>query len=112
MRREEDWKEFLTEDARKVLAELIDAAKKHRAAYQQADDTKIAQVWSALIEIRKDLQETRELINKLVFPWKAIVEAGEAQKRKTIERIVTEIIKPTEAEREVVKRLVDSLMKF
>lgn len=111
--KEEDWKDFLSEDSRAILAELLDSIKKHRGAYTRAEDVKVAQLWCALVEMKKEFKETTKMIEKLQEPFKAIVAIGEAEKRKAIEKLITEIVRPEEvAEREATQKLVDSLMKF
>jgi len=111
--KEEDWKDLLSEDAKKTLAELLDKTKQHRGAYTQADDVKIAQLWTALVELRKEMAEFTDVVKRIEEPFKAIVAIGEAEKRKAIERLVVEIVKPEEeAQREATQKLVDSLMKF
>jgi len=108
-----DWKEMLDPQTKEVLKELIERAAYHRHAYTQADDVKIAQLWAALAEISKDLKEIKEMLGKLEQPFKAIIEVGEAEKRKAIERLIEEIIKPVDQEtKEAAKKLVDTLMKF
>jgi hypothetical protein len=49
----DDWKDKLPEDTRKILTELIGSIKKNRYAYENADDSQIAQLWVALAEIKK-----------------------------------------------------------
>lgn len=112
-KKKEDWKEDLSEDAQKTLTELIEGTKKYRAAYNSADDAQIAQLWTALVEIKKGLDETNSLLKKVQEPFKAIVSVGEEEKRKTVERLITEIIKPSDEQtQEATKKLVESLMKF
>ena len=109
----EDWKEFLSEDAQKTLSELFDMTKKHKGAYMHAEDVKIAQLWCALVELRKQNAELIELVKRLEEPFRAIVSIGEAEKKKTIEKLMEEIVKPeTEEEKEATQKLVESLMKF
>ncbi|MCS7093915.1 MAG: hypothetical protein RMJ18_01910 [Candidatus Aenigmarchaeota archaeon] len=108
-----DWKELLEPKTKEVLKELIERAAYHRHAYSQADDVKIAQLWAAIAEISKDLKEIKEVLGKVEQPFKVIVEIGEAEKKKTIEKIIEEIIRPSDqASQEAVKKLVDTLMKF
>jgi hypothetical protein len=110
---EQDWKELLAKDAQQVLAELLERTKDHKAAYMQAEDVKVAQLWTALVEMRKDMACYEQLIERVVGPFKAIVEVGEVEKRKAIERIVRDIVKPAAPEEEeATKKLVESLMKF
>lgn len=110
---ETDWKDYLSRDAQQVLAELLESARDHKGAYMQADDVKVAQLWVALIEMKKEMDQLKEWVMKSTAPWQAIVEVGEVEKRHAIERLVRDIIKPTEPEQEEASRkLVESLMKF
>lgn len=113
MVREKDWKEHLSEEAQSILSRLLDMTKKYRYAYKQADDVKVAQLWTALVEIQKEIHELKEILGKIEEPFKVIVSVGEAEKRKAIERLVAEIVKPTDEEtKKATQKLVDSLMKF
>jgi hypothetical protein len=110
---EQDWKELLARDAQQVLAELLDRTRDHKAAYMQAEDVKVAQLWTALVEMRKDMACYEQLIEKVIGPFRAIAEAGEVEKRKAIGRIVRDLLKPAAPEEEeATKKLVESLMKF
>jgi hypothetical protein len=112
-RRKEDWKEFLSDDAKKTLSDLFDSAKKHKGAYLNSSDVKVAQLWSAMVELKKDIDEFKKVLGKMQEPLKTIVSIGEAEKKRTIERLVGEIIRPTDKEtQEATKKLVESLMKF
>jgi hypothetical protein len=109
---ETDWKELLREEDQQVLAELFDKAKDKKCAYCQADDVKVAQLWSAMIELKKELNEQKAMISRVEQPFRAIVEMGEIEKKKTVERLVRELLKPEPDQEEATKKLVDSLMKF
>ncbi len=109
----EDWKEFLTDDAKQILASLLESTKKHKGAYIQSDDVKIAQLWSALIEMKKEIENMKAMVARVEGPFRAIVSVGEAAKKKAIEQLVSEIVRPTDMEsQEATKKLVESLMKF
>src|SRR3989344_6048024 len=113
LKKKEDWKSNLDDESKQVLSEILDSTKKHRYAYNSADDVKISQLWTALVELKKELQKTNELLGKVQEPWKAIVSVGEEEKRKTVEKLVQEIIKPVdETTQEATQKLVESLMKF
>jgi len=108
-----DWKDNLNDDAHVILSDIIDSTKKHRCAYSSSDDVKTAQLWTALVEMKKQLDETTCLLKKVEMPFRAIIEIGEEEKKKTIEKIVNEIIEPAdEATQEASRKLVESLMKF
>lgn len=110
---ERDWKELLAPENQRTLAEMFETAKRHKSAYMQAEDVKVAQLWCALVEMQKTLDEIKQTVEKVTGPFKAIVAVGEAEKRRAIERVVREIVKPTEeATEEATKKLVESLMKF
>lgn len=109
----EDWKEFLSDDAKKTLADVFDSTKKHRGAYLGAGDVKVAQLWCAFVELKKEVEELKKVLGKVQEPLRAIVSIGDAEKKRTIERVIAEIIKPTdEPTQEATKKLVESLMKF
>ncbi len=108
-----DWKDNLTDEAQEILAGLLESTRKHKCAYCSADDVKTAQLWSALIEIKKELDETNSLLRKVEAPFRTIIEIGNEEKKKTIEKLVTDMIKPAdETTQEATKKLVESLMKF
>jgi hypothetical protein len=109
----DDWKDLLPRKDQEMLAELLDSTRDYRAAYMQADDVKVAQLWTALIEFKKECHEIKEMVEKVAMPFKAIVEMGDMEKRKAIERVVRDFLKPTEPEQEeATRKLVDSLMQF
>jgi len=107
-----DWKECLSPEDQSKLAEIFEMAKKQKCAYLCADDVKVAQLWCALLEMKKELDQLKETCEKTQLPFKAIVEIGEIEKRKTIEELVKEIIKPEAGQEEATQKLVESLMKF
>jgi hypothetical protein len=107
-----DWKECLTAEDQRILAEIFETTKKHKCSYMCADDVKIAQLWCDLLEMKKENDKLKETVEKVQLPFKAIAEIGEAEKRKTIERLLVEILKPEPEHEEATQKLVNSLMKF
>jgi len=113
MAENEDWKEFLSPEAQKTLSDLLNAAKRHKGAYMQAEDVKVAQLWAALVEMKSQLDCIQCAQVKSEGPFRAIVEMGEAEKRKAIERVMREMIRPEDdSAEEATQKMVDSLMKF
>lgn len=111
--KKDEWVECLREEDKKILKELLGLAAKNRCAYIQAKDVRIAQIWCALIELKKQLDEQGKLIEKLTQPFRKIVEIGEAEKRKAIRKIVSSLVQPkTEEEKKSIEELVETLMKF
>lgn len=110
---EKDWKEFLCEDIKVYMAELIEEAKKNRCAYMQADDVKVAQLWCALAEVSKRLKGVEAKLDKIESAIKVITEIGEIAKREAIRERMRDVLKPkTAEEKEKVERIVDTLMEF
>jgi len=92
---------------------LIERAKKHRAAYMQADDVKVAQVWSALTEVSKQIKKIEERLARIEDLARGFKEIGEVAKREAIKERVSDVFKPkTSKEREHVEKIVESLMEF
>ncbi len=52
-----EWKTLLGKEDEERLNELIKSAAKHREAYSKAENIKIAQLWCALLEMRKQQEE-------------------------------------------------------
>jgi len=110
---ERDWKELMCEKAQAELAELIEKAKKHRCAYMQADDVKVAQLWAALTEVSRQLKDIECRLARMECVAKGFTEMAEITKKETLRERVSDIFKPkTSKERETVDKVVDSLMEF
>jgi len=109
---DKDWKDYLDDESKAILAEIFDKSKKHQLAYLEAEDVKVAQLWTAILELSRDIKKMKDAVNVLKEPFKAIVAIGEAEKRRTIERIVRDMLKPEMEQEEATQKLVDSLMKF
>ena len=110
---EADWKELLSGKAQVELAELIEKARQHRSAYMQADDVKVAQLWTALTEIAMDLKAIRESLNKIEIFARGFAQIGDLAKREAIKEKISDLVKPkTSREREEVEKIVDTLMEF
>ena len=63
--------------------------------------------------MKKEMESFKVLFGKLEEPFKAIVEVGEAAKKRAIQQLVSDIIKPVdEGSQMATQRLVESLMKF
>jgi hypothetical protein len=110
---EKDWKDFLSRDAQQILSELFENTRDYKGAYMQAEDVKVAQLWCALIEVMKECADVKRQLEMLKGPFRGIVEVGEAEKKKAIERIVRDVVKPMDEDsEEATRKLVESLMKF
>jgi 5'-deoxynucleotidase YfbR-like HD superfamily hydrolase len=110
---ERDWKELMSEESQVELADLIEKTKKHRSAYMQADDVKVAQLWAALTEVSKSVKMLECKLCKIEGMIKEFREIGETAKKDALRERIGDIFKPkTSKEREQVEKVVDSLMEF
>jgi cell pole-organizing protein PopZ len=110
--KEEDWKCCLSPEDQEVIAEMLEKTKWKKCAFMQADDVKIAQAWCALIDLKKEINQLRVTVEKTEAPFKDMATMGDIEKRKAIERIVRDMLKPEPDQEEATQRLVDSLMQF
>ena len=109
---EEDWKCCLAPEDQEVIADLLENTKWKKGAFMQADDVKVAQVWCALVDMKKEIIKLRAAVEKTEAPFKDIASMGEIEKRKAVERLIRDILKPEPHQEEATQRLVDSLMEF
>ena len=107
---EKDWKSLLREDAKILLSEIFEQTKKHRGAYSYAKDVKHAQLWCAIVELKRELRELNERIKKLEETLGPILSVSDEEKRKTIEKLIEEFV-PSKEKKEKEK-IVESLMKL
>lgn len=110
---EKDWKEYLYEDFQAEIADLLERTKKHRSAYMQADDVKVAQLWCALGEMLKQLKDVDSRVKRLEIAIQAFIGMGDVAKRELFREKLRDIFKPkTPEEKEQVDKIVESLMEF
>lgn len=110
---EKDWKEYLCEDIKVDMVELLEIAKRNRCAYMQADDVKVAQLWVAVAEMHKEQRKLEERLEKIETAVKAIAEMGDVAKREALREKMRETLKPkTAEEKEKIEKIVDTLMEF
>lgn len=88
--KKEDWKESLSIEAEQELNQILEAVKKHRCAYKEAENVQVAQLWCGLIEIKR-------IIGKL------------DERLSYIETVLNGLFKTRDEEKD---KLVKSLMKF
>lgn len=81
--KKKDWKQFLNVDDEKILNDFITKTLKHRGAYKNSQDVKSAQLWCAILEIRKE----NLILQKKVQDYEQMFEAMfDKMKKKDEER--------------------------
>ncbi len=58
----DDWKQLLSPEDEARLNDVLKRVARHRGAYKNAHDVKNAQLWAAILELRK---ENQALLNRL-----------------------------------------------
>src|SRR3989338_3794687 len=62
-----NWKKRLSSEDESKLNDLIERSSVHRSAYLVAEDVEIAQLWCALVEMKKETSGIRERISKIEY---------------------------------------------
>jgi hypothetical protein len=89
----DDWKQLLPPEDEAKLNEILKRTNKYRTAYRNAQDVKTAQLWTALLEVRK---ENQALVNRL----------------RKVEEIFDAIRSRVRQQEDAEKELLESLEKF
>lgn len=108
-----DWTHFLSPEASSLLRSMLEAAYNHRDAYFRADDIKNAQLWSAIIELKRQINDLNEKIENM-RPKETHREfkLGTAQDSVVLNKIRAMMQPTVEDSKEAKDALVNSLMKF
>lgn len=62
---QDDWKRSLNAKDEAQMNDLLRITAKHRAAYRSAHDVKVAQLWAAVLELSKMLNERTQQRDEL-----------------------------------------------
>ena len=89
----DDWKQLLSPEDEAKLNDILKRIAKYRGAYKNAHDIKNAQLWSAILELRK---ENQALLNRL----------------KKTEFIIDGMKERVKQQEKDEKELIESLEKF
>ena len=89
----DDWKQLLPPEDEAKLNDILKRTAKYRTAYRSAHDVKTAQIWTAMLEVRK---ENQALLNRL-------------KKMEDVFNAVKDRIKKQE---DTEKELIESLENF
>lgn len=74
MKKIDDWKQFLGPEDEKRLNDILKDVQKHRVAYRQSKDIKTAQLWAALLELRKENQRLTKKLEQMQYIFDGMVE--------------------------------------
>ncbi len=75
----DDWKQQLPPEDEAKLNEILKRTSKYRSAYRNAHDVKTAQLWTALLEVRKENQALLNRLKRMEFIFDGIKERVKKQ---------------------------------
>ncbi len=84
----EDWKENLSLEAAAELEDLLKKVQKHRCAYKQAPEVQIAQLWCALIEIRREIKELEQRLSRIEDLLNILFRGYEKQREELLKSLI------------------------
>ena len=87
LKRTNDWKEFLSYQDEERLNEILKKVAKYRGAYKNADDVKMAQMWCAVLDLKKENLILQKRLNKLQFFFDGMLERVRKQESEDMEMI-------------------------
>jgi hypothetical protein len=108
-----DWTHFLDASSVEHLRHILMDAYKHREAYFRATDIKNAQLWAALLEMHKKIEELTEQVDKMK-PKQTLREfvQDKPDEKEVLSRIRSSMQKRPEDSPEATNALINSLMRF
>jgi hypothetical protein len=77
-----DWKQYLSAEDEEKLNEILIKVAKHRGAYKNADDVKVAQLWCTILELRKENLILQSKMKKIEDVFEAMFEKVRKQERE------------------------------
>jgi len=86
----DDWKQFLSLEDEEKLNDFIRKVSKHRGAYKNASDVKSAQMWSAMLELRKEnlvIQKRLDRIQDLLDGMFSQIRSQDDEDRKLLKSL-------------------------
>src|SRR3989304_6069455 len=104
--KKDDWKKSLTSKDEKKLNEIIIKTEKYNTAYLKSNNVKIAQLWTAILEMEKEKEHIERRVRRMEYIFSGMTE-------RLKEEIIREDVKNIEAKKERdLENLIRSLEKF
>jgi len=82
-----NWKKLLAIEDEMALNELLLKTSSHRGAYKNADDVKIAQLWCALVENRKQMSSIDERLKRIEYILGGIIKRSHEDDDKLLKSL-------------------------
>ncbi len=82
-----NWRMYLSLEDEATLNEILRLTAKHRGAYKNANETAVAQLWCALIEIQKEIKGLDERLKRLERILGGIVSRAQEEREKLLKSL-------------------------
>jgi len=101
-----DWKKSLANKDEKKLNEILVKTEKHKTAYLQSSNVKIAQLWTSILEMEKEKEHIERRVRRMEYIFSGMTE-------RLKDEIIKEDTEKTEDKKEKdLENLIRSLEKF
>lgn len=107
-----DWTHFLSADSVGLLRSVLLRAYKHREAYFRADDIKSAQIWSAMLEMQRQIDDLNAKIDRLTPKDRETMRLHLPEESPLMKKLQELTAPKAQNEKEATNALINSLMKF
>jgi predicted transcriptional regulator len=71
---DKNWKEYLSPEDEERLNDILKKVQKYRGAYSNAEEVKMAQLWCAILELRKENAALLRKLQKIDYIFNGLVD--------------------------------------
>jgi hypothetical protein len=82
-----NWKKFLSSEDEMFLNEILLKTARHRGAYKNADEVKIAQLWCSFVETRKHISAIDDRLRRIEYLLGGIIKRSREQEDKLLDSL-------------------------
>ncbi len=82
-----NWKKFLSSEDEMFLNEILLKTARHRGAYKNADEVKIAQLWCSFVETRKQISAIDDRLRRIEYLLGGIIKRSREQEDKLLDSL-------------------------
>ncbi len=84
---DDNWKKYLGIEDEEHLNNILMKASRHKGAYKNSDDIKMAQMWCALLEMRKENIILQKRLTRMEEIFDSIFEKSRKHEREKLELV-------------------------
>ncbi|MBI2579462.1 MAG: hypothetical protein HYW27_00995 [Candidatus Aenigmarchaeota archaeon] len=86
-KQDDNWKKYLGMEDEEHLNDLLRKSSRHRGAYKNSDDVKMAQMWCAMLEMRKENIILQKRLRRMEEFFDSILEKHRKHEREKLELV-------------------------